>query len=124
MAGPWRVQDLDFRLSIQHPDPYDIQAFLKSLSGTEIQLIWRATSESGGDGNSQDTYFDDSGDGPIGSDGHHTAPFLAPEWGGIKYQPQLNEDGDPPRLSEFNGSDPNGTWTLTIFGKDHGVASK
>lgn len=90
------VTDINVTINIEHTWAGDIDAFLISPTGTEVEL----TSDNGsGDDNYTNTIFDmDGADGNITAG---SAPFTG------TYIPE----GD---LSQFNGEDPMGNWTLRV----------
>ncbi|NJN05190.1 MAG: hypothetical protein HC814_00575 [Rhodobacteraceae bacterium] len=104
------IVDLDFRLSILHSAVGDLDVVLISPIGLSISMT--AVASVGGVANNfQDTYFDEEGGaGRIGSLGFDVAPFAGPEYGGVRYKPQFASD----TLTKFNGSNPNGIWTLRV----------
>nr|WP_293106784.1 filamentous hemagglutinin N-terminal domain-containing protein [Okeania sp. SIO2F4] len=89
------VEDLDVRFSAAHTWNSDLEVYLTSPEGQEVTLFAGV----GGDGdNFQDTVLNDDASASISSG---NAPFNG------TYRPQGN-------LADFNGENPNGTWTLTV----------
>jgi subtilisin-like proprotein convertase family protein len=104
------IVDLDFRLSVLHSAVGDLDVVLISPVGLSLAMT-NVSAVGGVANNFQDTYFDDQGGaGRIGQPGFDTAPFAGPEYGGVRYKPQFTFD----TLAKFNGSDPNGIWTLRV----------
>ena len=95
------VSDVNVTVDIDHTYDEDLAVTLEAPDGTEITLFYRV----GGSGDGFDgTTLDDQATIPI-SQG--SAPFS-----GI-YQPQQS-------LSTFNGTAPNGTWTLHVTDLNEG----
>ncbi|MGD1808771.1 proprotein convertase P-domain-containing protein, partial [Dapis sp. BLCC M126] len=89
------IENLDVRFSAAHTWNSDLEVYLQSPQGNEVTLFAGV----GGNGqNFQDTVFDDDASTSINSG---NAPFDG------TYRPQGN-------LADFNGENPNGTWTLTV----------
>ncbi|MEM1170940.1 MAG: proprotein convertase P-domain-containing protein, partial [Cyanobacteria bacterium P01_H01_bin.35] len=89
------IENLDVRFSAEHTFDEDLQVTLESPAGKQITLFEFV----GGDGdNFQDTVLDDDASTSIASG---NAPFNG------TYIPQGS-------LGEFNGENPNGTWTLIV----------
>ena len=89
------VLDVDVTLDVAHTYQSDLHAYLVSPAGTRVKLFSAVgTSEDDFAG----TTLDDEATTPVG-DG--TGRFTG------RFKPQGN-------LSDFDGSDPNGTWTLEI----------
>ena len=105
VAGAGAVADVNVYLEIEHTYTGDLDLFLISPAGTSVEL----STDNGGSGDDfgGTTFDDEAATSIIGS----VAPFLgafAPE--GL--------------LSDFDGEEGQGTWTLTIdddFGGDEGV---
>ncbi|MEM8680867.1 MAG: proprotein convertase P-domain-containing protein [Planctomycetota bacterium] len=90
------ILDVDVQLNINHTWDEDLNVFLVAPDGTRVELF----SDVGGNGNNfNDTILDDEAGTDIASGG---APFAG------RYRPA----GD---LSDFDGMDIAGTWTLEIF---------
>ncbi|MGD1808506.1 CHAT domain-containing protein [Dapis sp. BLCC M126] len=89
------VENLDVRFSVEHPFIFNLEVNLESPQGQEVKLF-------AGVGNSgqnfQDTVLDDDASRSIDSG---FAPFNG------TYRPQGS-------LANFNGENPNGTWTLRV----------
>ena len=89
------ITDVDVKIDIVHPYDSDLVVFLTSPSGKTVQLV----SDAGGSGdNFANTVFDDEASAAVTSG---AAPFTG------RYRPQG-------ALSDFDGSAPGGTWTLTV----------
>ncbi|PRX53155.1 HYR domain-containing protein [Flagellimonas meridianipacifica] len=94
--GAGTITDVYVTLDITHTWDEDLDISLTSPSGTTVLL----SSDNGGSGDDYtNTIFDDAGATAVTAG---TAPF-----DGI-YRPEGN-------LSDFDGENPNGTWTLSIF---------
>ncbi|MGD1714289.1 proprotein convertase P-domain-containing protein, partial [Dapis sp. BLCC M172] len=89
------IENLDVRFSAEHTYDGDLVVDLKSPEGKEITLF---AGVGGSDDNFQDTLLDDNASTGISSG---NAPFDG------TYRPQES-------LAEFNGENPNGTWTLRV----------
>src|SRR3954463_14173144 len=89
------ISDLNIQLNIGYQDSYELAIYLQSPSGTLVALT--SLSETPGDGFA-DTIFDDEASTSV-------ADGLSPYAG--SYRPDE-------RLSQFDGEDAAGTWTLMI----------
>ncbi|WP_210407387.1 proprotein convertase P-domain-containing protein, partial [Hydrocoleum sp. CS-953] len=89
------IENLDVRFSAEHTYDGDLEVYLESPEGKEIRLF---AGVGGSDDNFQDTVLDDNASTSISSG---NAPFDG------TYRPQES-------LAEFNGENPNGTWTLRV----------
>jgi subtilisin-like proprotein convertase family protein len=96
VAGlPATITDINVKLSITHPNDQDLDVFLFSPTGTKVELF----TDVGSSGNDfTNTVLDDQAATSIDIG---TAPFTG------SFQPEG-------LLSDFNGQNPNGTWTLQI----------
>ncbi len=89
------ITDVNVTLNITHPWDDDLDISLTSPGGTTVLL----SSDNGGGGdNYTNTVFDDAAGTAITAG---TAPFTG------SFSPEGN-------LSDFNGEDPSGTWTLSV----------
>lgn len=95
VSGEGTITDLNVRFSAQHTYDSDLTVFLRSPTGTQIQLFSQVGSF---EDNFQDTLLDDQAAIAITAG---DAPFIG------AYRPSSP-------LSAFNGQNPNGTWTLSI----------
>ena len=96
MSGP--ILDVDVTLNITHTWMGDVQLWVAAPDGTEVRL----TNQDGGEGDDfVNTRFDDEAVPSIGNAQAWQDPFTG------SWQP----NGD---LFDFDGLDPNGTWTLYI----------
>ncbi|MDE5080264.1 MAG: proprotein convertase P-domain-containing protein, partial [Trichodesmium sp. St18_bin1] len=98
------VKNIDVRFSAEHTYDADLDVSLESPQGKVVQLF---ADVGGGGENFQDTVLDDHASRSI-KDG--SAPFNG------TYNPQES-------LAEFNGENPNGTWTLTVKDTNIGYGS-
>ncbi|MGK7923381.1 MAG: CHAT domain-containing protein [Trichodesmium sp.] len=89
------IENLDIRFSAEHTWDGDLEVYLESPEGNEVMLF---TGVGGSGQNFQDTVLDDDASTSIDSG---NAPFDG------TYSPQES-------LAEFNGENPNGTWTLRV----------
>ncbi|MGD1808990.1 beta strand repeat-containing protein, partial [Dapis sp. BLCC M126] len=89
------IENLDVRFSAEHTYNGDLEVDLESPQGQTVRLFARVGSE---EDNFQDTVLDDDASTSIASG---NAPFDG------TYIPQGS-------LGEFNGENPNGTWTLIV----------
>ncbi|MEM1340157.1 MAG: HYR domain-containing protein [Bacteroidota bacterium] len=90
------ILDVNVTLNLTHTWVEDLDISLTSPSGTTVVL----SNDNGGSGdNYTSTIFDDAGATSITAG---SAPFTG------TFSPEGN-------LSDFNGQDPSGTWTLSIF---------
>ncbi|WP_293069437.1 proprotein convertase P-domain-containing protein [Okeania sp. SIO2B3] len=96
------VENLDVRFSVEYSSVSNLEVNLESPQGKEVKLF---AGVSGGGQNFQDTVLDDNASTSISSG---SDPFDG------TYRPQGN-------LADFNGENPNGTWTLRI--RDSNVQS-
>ncbi len=87
------IENLDVRFSAEHTYNEDLEVYLKSPEGQEVTLFAGV-----GGQNFQDTVLDDDASTNINSG---NAPFNG------TYRPQGS-------LADFNGENPNGTWTLRV----------
>ena len=105
VSGVGTLNDLNVRLNISHASDGDLSVTLRSPSGTTIPLV----SNRGGAGdNFTGTVFDDEATAAIAAGAPPFTGSFRPE------QP----------LSNFDGVDVNGTWTLTVVdsvGTDQGT---
>ena len=93
---PGLVTDVNITLDITHSWDADLEVFLKSPAGTRVELF----TDVGSNGNDFDnTTFDDEASVSISSG---TAPFTG------SFQPEG-------MLSDFDGEDPNGIWTVDVY---------
>jgi hypothetical protein len=89
------IEDVNIHLSINHTYVADLDVFLVSPTGTRVELF----TDVGGSGQDfQSTTLDDEADISIAA---AAGPFLG------SYRPEG-------RLSDFDGQNPNGVWTLEL----------
>ena len=112
------VADINIQLAIGKLDIFYLDIYLKSPSGTIVNLTGGVAHGA----NFQDTRLDDSGVGVIGTVG--APPFKGPDHaGGTIYKPQyINHPTDPQSLADFIGESAGGTWTLLVYDLDIGGA--
>jgi subtilisin-like proprotein convertase family protein/streptogramin lyase len=89
------IDDVNVQLNITHPHDADLDVYLRSPSGTLVELF---TDVGGGGDNFENTILNDQAGPPITAG---SAPFNG------EYQPEGS-------LADFNGEDASGTWTLEI----------
>ncbi|WP_202617505.1 Ig-like domain-containing protein, partial [Roseimaritima sediminicola] len=89
------IGDVDVTLNVDHTFTGDLEIFLVSPSGTIVELT---TDNNGGDNFISTTFDDEAGVDVV--DGHN--PYAG------RFRPEGN-------LSDFDGEDPNGTWTLRVL---------
>jgi subtilisin-like proprotein convertase family protein len=89
------ILDVDVNLDISHTYESDLKVFLVAPGGTRVELF---TTVGTSDDNFTDTTLDDGATTPI-TEGW--SPFTG------RFRPEG-------RLSDLNGLDPNGTWTLEV----------
>lgn len=95
VSGLLAIDDLNVQLSIAHTDVGDLDVFLISPAGTRVELF---TDVGGGGANFDNTTLDDQAPASILAG---AGPFAG------SYRPEG-------LLSDFNGENPNGTWTLEV----------
>jgi subtilisin-like proprotein convertase family protein len=98
VSGLASIQDVDVNLSIEHSFDNDLDVFLISPSGTQVQLF---TGVGGQFNDFTNTTFDDDAAIAIDDDNNSFAPFTG------SFRPEG-------LLSDLNGENPNGTWQLLI----------
>ncbi len=91
-----RIQDLNVRVNITHSHAPDLEVYLVAPNGTRVRLF---SNVGGGGANFTNTIFDDQAATSITA---ATAPFTG------SFRPMGN-------LSDFNGINPNGTWTVQVY---------
>src|SRR5262249_39718278 len=91
------ISDLNIQLNIGYSDSYELAIYLQSPAGTLVALT--NLSETPGDGFA-DTIFDDQAGMAI-TDPDAVSPYVG------SYRPD-------DRLSQFNGENARGTWTLVV----------
>jgi subtilisin-like proprotein convertase family protein len=97
VSGAQTLSDVDVLLNITHPFDTDLDVFLESPGGTVVELF----TDIGGDGDDfTDTLLDDEAPEPL-LDSPAAAPFTG------RFRPEGS-------LADFDGEDPNGTWTLHV----------
>ncbi|RLB94870.1 MAG: hypothetical protein DRH50_05770, partial [Deltaproteobacteria bacterium] len=92
------ITDVDVKLNITHPNVEDLDVYLKSPTGTEIELF----TDIGGSGDNFTNTILDAGASINIADA--SAPFTG------RFLPE----GGTNVLNSFDGENPNGTWTLKI----------
>ena len=112
VAGIRRLDDIDVYLDITHTFDDDLDVFLISPSGTTVELFTDIGSS--GDDFTATVLDDEAADAIADFDDSANAPFTG------SWQPEGS-------LSDFDGEDPTGTWTLEITddaGGDEGTSQR
>ncbi len=112
VAGISRLDDIDVYLDITHTFDDDLDVFLISPSGTTVELFTDIGSS--GDDFTATVLDDEAADAIADFDDSANAPFTG------SWQPEGS-------LSDFDGEDPTGTWTLEITddaGGDEGTSQR